>query len=63
MYKITAIKNGKEVEVTHLDFLDGTLFAVYYTMQVDKLRRKITWDFPNDFDQLEIKKIKVKERS
>ena len=54
MYKITAIKDGNPILITRLDIeLDGSIFAVYYRDNKNRIR----WDFPKDLDNLIIEYI------
>ncbi len=49
MFKVTAIKNGKQVLVNRLEVdKDGFVFAVYYKNE----KGQISWNFPKDLDHL-----------
>lgn len=52
MYKVTAIKNNNPVEILRLEVEKGKIISVHFKYGE---RGKITWLFPEEFDNFEIK--------
>jgi len=50
MYKISAKKNGKAVDIFKVEFVKNTIFAVHYKNE----KGQIIWDFPEGLDELKI---------
>jgi hypothetical protein len=53
MYKATAKKNRELVNITRLEVIDSEIYAIHYVNN----KGQITWDFPEDLDNLAIEYI------